>query len=93
MHRWRRREFRTLKPEPRNLYQQPEGRREIRYGLKTVTIARPNALARESRQGIDPKLNRSAQPIWGSPPPSLESPSTEVIASYIDWSRFSGRGG
>ena len=35
-------------------------------------------------------IDRSAQPIWDGPLSSIveESPSTEVIASYIDWSPF-----
>ena len=82
-----------LKPEPRKVYvsklKAAQEEIRVRFENRDSTSARMLSLE-ESRQGIDPKVNRATQPIWDGPLSSIveESPSTEVIAGYIDWSPF-----
>ena len=82
-----------LKPEPRKVYvgklKAAQEEIRVRFEKRDSDSARMLSLE-ESRQGIDPKLDHSAQPTWDGPLSSIveESPSTEVITSYIDWSPF-----
>ena len=93
MHCWSSEKSRPKKPEPRKVYvsKLKAAQEEIRVRFEKRDSDSTRMLSlEESRQGIDPKLDRSAQPTWDGPLSSIveENPSTEVIASYIDWSPF-----
>ena len=73
-----------LKPEPRKVYvsklKAAQEEIRVRFENRDSDSARMLSLE-ESRQGIDPKVNRSAQPIWDGPLSSIVEESHQPRSS------------